>query len=256
MARYYLGKKVGEEYTPIPFENEDGKLLSVLKYTALFNSDAELKEELKEKKVIDENDSLYYLTGQKDEYCPIFNGDSICYSNMQGLLSANDLLVFLKDQKYNYELFYYLFESLIKKYKYRENVPALIAMDNLLCEINFANRVGEDAYLMLEDKRDLNHLIFEFTLAAIGKYDRKKKQFVMENGKVNISDRQLCDLLLLLNNYFIIKRREQEYNETNKNNNTNDEIVYDEYEKEEFLTEEDFISTDQDPDDFRHLIRK
>ena len=256
MARYYLGKKVGEEYTPIPFNKEDGKLLSCLKYTALFNGEKELKEELIEKKEINENDRLYYLISQKDDCHPIFNGDSICYSNMKGLLSANDLLVFLKEQKYNYELFYYLFENLVNKYQHRENVPALIAMDIILSEINFANRIGEEAYSMMEDKRNLNHLIFEFVLAAIGKYDRKKKQFIMENGKVSTSDRQLCDLLLLLNNYFIIKRREQEYSEANTNDNANDDITYDEYEKEEFLTEEDFIDSNQNPDDFRHLIRK
>lgn len=249
MARYYLGKRVGEEYTRVPFDKEDGKLLSVLKYTASFNNEELLKEDLKEK--IDENDRLYYLIEQKEVCHPIFNGESICYSDMKDLLSANQLLMFLKEEKFNYELFYYMFDSLTNKYQHRDNVPALIAMNNILCEINFAKRVGIEAYSFLEDKRDLNHLIFEFVLAAIGKYDRKKKQFVVEDGKIITSDRQLCDLLLLLNNYFIIKRRERAYIENEEKTNRYNE----ENEKEEFLTEEDFISSDQDPDDFRHLIR-
>ena len=251
MARYYLGKKSGDIYTPVSFEREDGKLLSALKYTASFNDPRSLKEDLREKNEIGKNDTLCYLIEKSDMYSPIYNGEAICYSDMKGLLDANQLLAYLKEQKFNYELFYYLFENLTNKYQHRENVPALKAMNYILNEIDFANRLGVEAYSMLNDKNDLDHLIFEFVLAAIGKYDRKKKQFDMENGKLVTSDRQFCDLLLLINNYFIIKRREQEYIEIEKNSHS----LYEEYEKEEFLTDEDFISSNQDPDDYRHLIR-
>ena len=251
MARYYLGKKSGDSYSPVSFDKEDGMLLSALKYTASFNDPKSLKEDLRERNEIGKNDTLCYLKEQKNDYSPIYNGESICYSDMRGLLDANLLLAYLKDQKFNYELFYYLFENLTNKYQHRDNVPALKAMNNILCEINFANRVGIEAYSMMKDNYDLNHLIFEFVLASIGKYDKKNKQFVQENGKLVTSDRQLCDLILLINNYFIIKRREQEYIEIEKNSHS----LYEEYEKEEFLTEEDFINSDQDPDDFRHLIR-
>ena len=88
-----------------------------------------------------------------------------------------------------------------------------------------------------------------------------KKAYKITDGRYDVDKRKLADLILMLNNYYNEKIREtiygyiDGYNDRNMNGKKDTYEEIEGYEKEEFLTDEDFENQGMNPNDYKKLIR-
>ena len=89
-------------------------------------------------------------------------------------------------------------------------------------------------------------------------WDKDKKQYKVTNGQYDTNKRKVVDLILILNSYYNAKSKESLYTYIPSDNKKNTQNEYEEiegYDKEEFLTDEDFESYGMNPEDYKKLIR-
>lgn len=259
--KYYLGRLKNSKYEPINCI-EETDILSVINYTSKFYDEDELRKELISKGLISGNEPLSYVFKQKDNYNKINNGDSLTFSYAKEYNTSNGLYQTLIREKYNQDLYTFLAKMITKKYSGVKNHIA--ERENILevyREVIYANELGLEQYEASTDKSKLNTIILKFLKSAIGEYDKDKKQYKMSNGRLDWNKRKLVDLVLLLNAFYNEKIRETVYEVIDdpveeKQEPTSQYEEVEGYDKEEFLTEEDFENYGYNPEEFKKLIRE
>ena len=255
--KYYLGKFKDKKFEPINCINETD-ILSVINFTSRFSDEDELRRYLVDNKLIQGDEILSYVYKRKNEYIKIFNGEALTFNFAKDYNTSNGLYLTLIKEKYNKELFTFISKMIVGKYK---NVKNHIAeRENILevyREVLYANEIGVGNYEIDTDKRKLNMLILKFLRSSIGIYDTKTKKYQMTNNKLDADKRKLADLILILNNYYNEKIREsiEMYFEEEKEEKRDTYEEIEGYDKEEYLTDEDFESQGMNPGDYKRLIR-
>jgi len=255
--KYYLGRFKDKKYEPINCIDETD-ILSVINFTSKFSDEDQLRKYLYEHKLIDGDEKIAYVYKKKDEYLKIYNGDSLTYSFAKDYNTSNGLYFTLVREKYNVELFAFISKQILDKYAgVKNHIAERERILEVYNEVLYANQIGINKYEESSDKKDLSNLIRNFVKASIGIYDKETKKYKVTNRRIDVDKRKLADLILILNNYYNEKIRDYFYasmsEEENENNDTYEEI--DDYDKEEFLTDEDFESHNMDPQDYKRLIR-
>lgn len=256
--KYYLGKLNKGKYEPINCLDDDD-ILSVINFTSRYEDEDSLRSDLVSKGLINGKEILAYVCKVKDEYKRIPNGENLTFSYAKDYNTSNGLYITLIKEKYNKDLYVFLGKMINKKYAgVRNHVAERANILELLNEVVYANEIGIDKYEHdITDKRKLNDLIKRFLKSAIGIYDSKEKKYQMTNGKIDTNKRKMVDLILLLNTYYNEVIKESIY-EIIDNNEEVKEPEYEEiegYDKEEFLTDEDFANQGMDPNNYKKLIR-
>ena len=254
--KYYLGKFKDKRFEPINCI-EETDILSVINFTSRFSDEDDLKRYLVEEKLIDGEEPLAYVYKKKDEYVKLFNGDALTFNFAKDYNTGSGLYNTLVHEKYNQELFTFLSKMILSKYNGVKNHIA--ERENILQvyrEVLYANELGINKYEESVDKRKINDLIRNFVRSSIGIYDKKTKSYKVTDGRYDVDKRKLADLILMLNNYYNEKIRETIYMDDDippKKQDTYEEIEG--YDKEEFLTDEDFENQGMNPNDYKRLIR-
>jgi len=254
-GRYYLGKYTNGMYVPVSESLCKNDVYSVMNFTSKFNSEEDLRKYLISQELIAGDEPLAYIIAKKDGYNKIYNGSYLTYSYANIYNTSGGMLNTLKSEKNNLELYAYIADMLSDKFEgVNVNIAMLRYIQEIVDELNHAYRIGINNYNESYDKKDIDHLIYLFLRSAIGKYDKQTQSYKTVGGALDVDRRSLFDLVLILNAYYDMKQR-QYLEQLNKAN----EVVKDdeeEDEREEFLTEEDFIRLGEDPEDNRKLIRE
>lgn len=254
-GRYYLGKYTNGMYVPVSESLCKNDVYSVMNFTSKFNSEEDLRKYLISQELIAGDEPLAYIIAKKDGYNKIHNGSYLTYSYANIYNTSGGMLNTLKSEKNNLELYAYIADMLSDKFEgVNTNLAMLKYIQEIVSELNNAYNMGLSNYDYTHDKKDINHLIYLFLRSAIGKYDKQTQSYKTIDGALDVDRRSLFDLVLILNAYYDMKQR-QYLEQLNKAN----VVVKDdeeEDEREEFLTEEDFIRLGEDPEDNRKLIRE
>ena len=256
--KYYLGKLNKGKYEPINCI-EETDILSLINFTSNFNDESELRSELSNKNLIDGNEILAYVYKKKDDYVKIQNGNSIVYNSSKNYINANDIYKKLVEEKYNLDLYSYIASTIeARLYNVKHEIAELRTIKEVLREVNYANTIGIEKYKETKDKRDLNLLIVRFLTSFFGIWDKEKNCYKVANGRYETNKRKITDLILTLTSYYNEVEKETLYEYESKKNDNNETKNYEEiegYDKEEFLTDEDFENYGMNPDNYRKLIR-
>ena len=257
--KYYLGKSNKGKYEPINCINEDD-ILSVINFTSRFEDEISLRSDLIDNGLINGDERLAYIYKIKDSYKRIPNGENLTFSYAKEYNTSNGLYTTLIKEKYNKDLYIYLAKMISNKYYGTKNHIAERAnILEVMREVLYANEIGVDKYEHdITDKRKLNLLILKFLKSSIGIYDSKTKKYQMTEGKIDTNKRKMVDLILILNAYYneLIKENIYEIIDSNNEEKKTQYEEIEDYDKEEFLTDEDFENFGMNPENFRHLIRE
>lgn len=257
--KYFLGKLNKGKYEPIDCINETD-ILSVINFTSRYEDEDSLRNDLVSKGLINGDERLAYVSKYKDEYKRIPNGENLTFSYAKDYNTPNGLYVTLKKEKYNKDLYVFLSKMINEKYAgVKKHVAERANILEVLNEVLYANEIGIEKYEHdTLDKANLNDLVLKFLKSAIGIYDSKTKKYQMTNGKLDSNERKLVDLVLLLNMYYneMIRESLYEYIDDNQEEKREEYQEIEDYDKEEFLTDEDFENYGMNPDSYGHLIRE
>ena len=264
--KYYLGRLNKNRYAPIECIKETD-LTSLLQYTSSFDNETQLRNELIERELIDGEEKLAYVKKQKEKFSKIDNGEKIIYSDLKNFIDTNNLFKFLKNEKYNLKLYEFVGTYIKMKHGNANNPHSkkiVECTNELLNEIRHAVEVGYGNYEEDKDTKDLNKLIINFLRAYVGVYDSKTHDYKVTNGRYDVSARSKTDLLIILNMYneYRMKQEISNYTQEVESNhsqsiyNQSNEEEFEDYDKEEFLTEEDFENYGMNPEEYRRLLKK
>lgn len=262
--KYYLGRFIDRKYEPIDCikttdeKDKETDILTVMNFTSKFFDEEELRRYLVNENLINGEEPLAYVSKKKNEYTKIKNGDALTFSYAKEYNTGSGLYNTLRKEKYNLELFKFITKTTLEKYQNVKNHLAI--RDNVLAlynEVRYANEIGIDKYQETTDKRKLDGLILNFLKSSYGVYDKDKKKYKVTNNKLDVDKRKLADLILLLNCYYneIIRESFYMYEEENNQEHKDTYEEIEGYDKEEFLTDEDFESHGMNPQDYKRLIR-
>ena len=256
--KYFLGKRIKGKYEPINCI-EDNDLLSVINFTARYNDEDSLRSDLVSKGLMNGDEDLAYIYKIKDSYKALPYGESLTFNYAKEYNTSNGLYLTLKKEKYNKDLYIFLAQAIQKRYYgVKQHIAERSNILEVMREVIYANEVGIDKYEHdLIDKRKLEDLIFYFLRSSIGIYDSKTRTYQMTNGRTDTNKRKMIDLILLLNTYYneVIRENTIALMEASEKKYQSDYDEYEDYDKEEFLTEEDFENTGIKFENYKHLIR-